>query len=282
MSLWAKLMKIIEARILKNLVSVFQYHLKKIANFAPYSQPLRRSQTDKRRANSLKILTSLLHILPMIYAVTSLKGGIGKTTLSQNLAVCFANAAVLSGKKVCLLDTDSEIQSTSDWGKDRGENLPNIHVELVNQDNIVERVLSLKKEFDTIVIDGAPALFELSSRAILLSDIVLIPVLPSIEEVRALERFMIRYNQSKMMKENLGGKVYAAVILNKYNDNIRIDREVKRVLEKMGLPLLESKVSYRVAYREAKIEGKGVIEYLDKKAKEEMEALFQEILDIKN
>jgi chromosome partitioning protein len=212
----------------------------------------------------------------MVFSVTSLKGGIGKTTIAQNMAVCFAHA----GKRVCLIDTDFEIQSTSDWGKDRGDDVPPIHVELVTQDNIVERVLALKKEYDVVVIDGAPALFELSSRAILLSDVVLIPALPSIEEVRALERFMVRFNQSKMMKENLGGTVQAFVVLNKYNDNLRIDREVKRVLEKFGLPLLETKLSYRVAYREAKIEGKGVLEYLDKKAKEEISALFDEITNI--
>jgi chromosome partitioning protein len=195
----------------------------------------------------------------MIYAVTSLKGGIGKTTIAQNLAVCFAQ----SGEKVCLIDTDSEIQSTSDWGKDRSPDLPTIHVEMVTQDNIVERVLSLKKDYEIIVIDGAPALFELSSRAILLSDVVIIPVLPSIEEVRALERFMLRFNQSKMMKENLGGSVKSAVVLNKYNENLRIDREVKRVLDKFGLRVLDAKLSY-----------------LDKKAKEEMNTLFVEIKSI--
>lgn len=212
----------------------------------------------------------------MVYAVTSLKGGIGKTTIAQNLAVCFAH----DGNKVCLIDTDSEIQSTEDWGKDRGSELLPIQVVSVTQDDIVEQVLTLKKEYDIVVIDGAPALFELSSRAILLSDVVIIPVLPSIEEVRAIERFMVRFNQSKMMKENLGGSVKSAVVMNKYNDALRIDREVKRVLEKYGLPVLNGKLSYRVAYREAKIEGKGVIEYLDKKAKDEMMLLFQEIKNI--
>lgn len=212
----------------------------------------------------------------MVYAVTSLKGGIGKTTIAQNLAVCFAH----EGNKVCLIDTDAEIQSTKDWGNDRGSDLLPIKVVLVTQDDIVEQVLNLKKEYDILVIDGAPALFELSSRAILLSDVVIIPVLPSIEEVRAIERFMIRFNQSKMMKENLGGSVKSGVVMNKYNDALRIDREVKRVLEKYGLPLLESKLSYRVAYRESKIEGKGVIEYFDKKAKDEMMMLFEEIKNI--
>ena len=68
--------------------------------------------------------------------------------------------------------------------------------------------------------------------------------------------------------------------MNKYNDALRIDREVKRVLENYGLPVLDTKLSYRVAYREAKIEGRGVIEYLDKKAKDEMLLLFQEIKNI--
>ena len=79
------------------------------------------------------------------------------------------------------------------------------------------------------------------------------------------------------MKKRTGGDVEAHIILNKYNQNLRIDREVEDILREFELPVLKSKIAYRVAYREAKIEGKGVVEYDDKKAKEEMQKLADEV-----
>ena len=208
----------------------------------------------------------------MILSITNLKGGVGKSTIAQNLAVCLR----IQGHSVALVDTDFELKTTADWGNDRGENLVNIYVECVHQDNVTERVLELSDAYDIVIIDGTPALFELSSKAILLSDVVFIPAIPSIEEVRTLERFMKRYKEAKMMKKRIGGDVEAFIILNKYNQNLKIDREVADILQEFELPVLQSKVSYRVAYREAKIDGKGVVEYDDKKAKDEMQKLANE------
>ena len=47
----------------------------------------------------------------MIIAVTNLKGGVGKSTLSRNLAVYFA----MQGEKTCIIDTDIEQRTTCDW-----------------------------------------------------------------------------------------------------------------------------------------------------------------------
>ena len=206
----------------------------------------------------------------------SLKGGVGKSTIAQNLAVCLTH----SGKSVFLVDTDYELRTSSDWGGDRGEKLQRIEFEAVHQDNVTELVLKQSDNYDVVIIDGTPALFELSSKAILLSDVVFIPVIPSIEEVRTLERFMKRYKEAKMMKKKIGGDVEAYIILNKYNQNLKIDREVEEILQDFELPVLKSKIAYRVAYREAKIEGKGVIEYDDKKAKDEMMKLYDEVAAI--
>lgn len=212
----------------------------------------------------------------MVIAVTNLKGGVGKSTIAQNLAVCFAH----KGLSVCLVDTDTQLQVGNDWGKDRSADLPKIQIEVVHQDEISKRVLALKSAFDLVVIDGTPALFELSSRAVLLSDVVLIPILPSIEEVRTLERFLQKYDEARLTKESLGGKVQAFIVLNKYSENLRLDRDVREILPKFGVPLLETRLANRVAYREAKIEGRGVIEYSDPKAKDEMNRLTAEISQI--
>ncbi|WP_461137387.1 nucleotide-binding protein, partial [Spirosoma terrae] len=55
----------------------------------------------------------------MIISVTSLKGGVGKSTIAQNLAVCFAH----SKYTVCIVDVDTN-QSALRWSGLRDEDLP--------------------------------------------------------------------------------------------------------------------------------------------------------------
>ena len=59
----------------------------------------------------------------MKIGVSNLKGGVGKTTISQNLAVCFAQM----GFKTCIVDTD-ENQNSLAWSGVRPAELPPITV----------------------------------------------------------------------------------------------------------------------------------------------------------
>ena len=59
----------------------------------------------------------------MIISITSLKGGVGKSTITQNLAVCFAHM----GYNTCIVDADTN-QSSLKWAGLRPENLPLIFV----------------------------------------------------------------------------------------------------------------------------------------------------------
>ena len=48
----------------------------------------------------------------MVISFISYKGGVGKTTCSENVAVCFAHA----GRSVCIVDADDSANTVS-WGK---------------------------------------------------------------------------------------------------------------------------------------------------------------------
>jgi chromosome partitioning protein len=209
----------------------------------------------------------------MIISITNLKGGVGKSTLSQNLAVAFAQ----EGKKVCLADTDSEQQTSVKWSSMRGEDLKPIPVYLINPEKITEEILTLKKNYDVVLIDGTPALTELTTRIVILSDFVLVPVLPSIADVWALDTFLKRFKEAKMTKESLGATVKIAMILNRFSEKTNLDKEVQDALKNFDLLLFDSKISNLVAYREATAQGLGVMEMKEKKAKSELNSLFQEI-----
>ena len=59
----------------------------------------------------------------MIISVTSLKGGVGKSTIVQNLSVCFAHM----GYRVAIVDTDTNASSVH-WSGIRDEENPPIMV----------------------------------------------------------------------------------------------------------------------------------------------------------
>jgi chromosome partitioning protein len=207
----------------------------------------------------------------MIIGVTNLKGGVGKTTVAQNLAVCFAHM----GFKTCLIDTDTNCNSLS-WSAARDEDLPSITVVgSIEPKAIGKMVRDMHKDYEVIVIDGTPSLSEMTTRIILASDLLLIPLLPSAHDVRAMSLFFERYEQAKEVKEDIP----AFFVLNQYASNINVHKGMKEAVENFGLPVFETTVSKRAAYVETALEGRGVFESSDVKAKDEIIRLTTEVIE---
>ena len=214
----------------------------------------------------------------MIISITNLKGGVGKSTLAQNLAVYLAK----KGRSLCIADTDVEQQTSVKWGSVRSGiaegSVPGVPVYLINPDTISDQILNkLGKKYDLVIIDGTPALTELTTRIIIMSDLVVTPILASATDVWALETFLRRYEEARITKEAMGGKVELYVLLNKYNERTNLDREIGEAIGEMGVNLLATKISTRVAYKEATVQGLGVTELKDKSAQAEIVTLANEI-----
>jgi chromosome partitioning protein len=210
----------------------------------------------------------------MIISITSLKGGVGKSTLTQNLAVCFAH----SGYRVCIVDADLN-QSSLKWSGLRDEKLPSVFVSGQGEDAALSKnVKMLNDQYDLVFIDGTPSLSKTTSKILLLADLVLIPILPSGLDIWATEQFLERYNDAVEQKERA---IPAHFILNQHDDRLSLDRDTREALEEVpGIGLLKTGLKTRRPYRRAVIEGMGVYEYTDAKAKEEIIALAQEIGEI--
>ena len=210
----------------------------------------------------------------MIISITNLKGGCGKTTLATNLAVGMAHA----GKKVCLIDTDLGQASSLEWAGIRGETKPHIQVMGKKLSQITTDANELAKTFDVVLIDGAPQLEELADRTILASDIIIVPTKPSLQDLRSTEEFLKRFRKVKDLKQASGMDVKAFMVMNEANTNTNIFKDIKETIEQLDETLIGI-VNDRTAYRDAFAYGLGVIEYEDRKAKEEMKKLTTEILN---
>lgn len=212
----------------------------------------------------------------MVIAVTNLKGGVGKTTIATNIAVCLAYA----GYDVCIVDTDLGQQSSMEWSGNRSAELKAIPVFGVNVKQLNKEVDELKKRYNIVVIDGTPHLSELADRTILASDVLLIPLTPSVYDFRGFEGFLQRYEQIKNIKVSSGSNTDAFVILNRVVPNTNVSKDIQEAVEAYDIQMLKTKLVSRISYVDTASEGKGVVEYKDKKAKEEMEELTKEILEI--
>ena len=206
----------------------------------------------------------------MIISITSLKGGVGKSTISQNLAVCFAHM----GYRTAIIDTDTNDSSVR-WSGLRDEDLPPVTVVGIKDAKALQKnIKSLSDDYEMIIIDGTPSLDKLVSTIILLGDIVLIPIRPSGMDIWATEKFLEKYEDAKILKE----EIPAYFILNQFNNRNVFSKESKDVLDDLEIGMLESTVKSRQAYVEAVVAGRGVYEYKDGKAKEEIIALANEII----
>lgn len=209
----------------------------------------------------------------MVIGITNLKGGVGKSTISQNLAVCFVHR----GYKVCILDTDLGQRSSMKWAAQRGDELRAIPVLGTEADNVIRDAKEQEKHYDIVFIDGSPQLELAQVKTLTASDIVLVPVSPSALDIWSMQHFLAKYEQVKAAK---GDGIRGFVLLNKFGGKTRLEKEVTEALGTMGVEVLGSKLADRVTYREAPISGAGVIELKNEKAKEEMLRLADELESI--
>jgi chromosome partitioning protein len=212
----------------------------------------------------------------MIIAVTNLKGGVGKSTVAQNLAVCFAHA----GKKVCILDTDLKQRTSMRWAGERAEHLPPIIVSGVEEKQLTQQAEALKKIYDVIIIDGRPDLEKLATKTIAISDVVIVPITAKSADIWSLQNFMEWYEiVSEEVESRTGKKIKAFLMLNMYKGNRTITKDIEQYLGEVGIELLDGRLADRASYIEAMTLGMGVYEYpKDAKAKEEMRNVFEELI----
>ncbi|MEM9921699.1 MAG: ParA family protein, partial [Bacteroidota bacterium] len=133
----------------------------------------------------------------------------------------------------------------------------------------------LHKDYDIVLIDGTPNLSKMATRVILTSDLLLIPIRPGAQDYRTMQEFISRYNEAKEFKPNIP----AYFILNEFTKVKNVHQGILKMIESsFNIPVLKTKINSRVAYTEVSIIGKGVYEYSDMKAKQEMASLTKEIL----
>ena len=213
----------------------------------------------------------------MIIAITATKGGSGKTTIAVNLAVGFTK----KGYDVCIVDADEGQISCRHWAECRDDSREHISVVQLPEKKFLREVKELSKRYDIILIDGRPTQSDISDRITMASDIVLVPVKYGLYELRAFENYLDLFDSVKEAKEGLGGKLSGFVILNDIGVGQTTKRDmtaaVNDAIGESDMKLMEAVLFNRKVYADSPADGIGVIEAKDKKAKQEVENLVNEL-----
>lgn len=206
----------------------------------------------------------------MKIGILNQKGGVGKTTMSVNLAASLARRAA----RVLLIDADPQ-GSALDWSAAR-EGKPLFPVVGLPRPTIHKEIGELGQGYDHIIIDGPPRVTDLARSAIMAADAVLIPVQPSPYDIWAAEEIVRLVEEARVYKENLK----CAFVINRKIANTAIGRDVRDALAEYKIPVLDASITQRVIFAEAVAKGRAVYEVAqDGVASAEVEGVVTELLE---
>jgi len=208
-----------------------------------------------------------------VISILNSKGGTGKSTVATNLS----RALQLDKEKVLLVDSD--VQGTArDW-RNINEDDSFLAVIGIDRPTLEKDIPKVSGDFDYIVIDGSAKLEEMSVSAIKASDIIVIPVQPSAPDIWGSSP-LVDLIKTRM---NLDPNLKAYFLISRQIVGTNLAKEISNVLEELGLPVLKTKISQRIAYAEAISRGMSVIDIEPSgEASREVKGLSKELKGVLN
>ncbi len=211
-----------------------------------------------------------------IVLVGSKKGGVGKSTVATNLAVSFSR----QGADVVLIDADPQ-KNAANWAArrqtniDEGAELPVVHC-IEKTTNLKAAALDAAKRYDVVVIDAAGRDSRPLREGLLVCDLAYIPSQASMFDLETLDDMAEILEETSIINE--GRIIRTLVTMAPTNPSSQDAKDAKEFIGDYAeqMPLSRYTTRLRKAYKTAGLEGLGVQEMKDRKAKAEIDLISQE------
>lgn len=219
-----------------------------------------------------------------IIAFVNQKGGVGKSTLTTNIAAVLGNR-----HRVLLLDTDSQ-GSSEDWGIARinkfgiGSKLHGFskHYRGIKKATEISRDLEeIAASYDVIVVD-TPGRNEIVSLGVIAAaNLVIIPLTPGNFSFWSSEVTRELIQKVSVARPN---DFAARLLLNMRDKRKKISHDAEKLLGELEIPVMKTLIGHRNIF-ESSSEGLSVLELparteSDREGQREMNELISEIEEI--
>ena len=214
----------------------------------------------------------------MIITVLSYKGGVGKSTIAQNLLAYFAH----SNQPSVIIDTDTNHSCVTWYSvRPKDQDLPGSAV-FANLDKktLVKMTRDMSQLYDHVIIDCPPVSSPITTRAIAAADICVVPITPTGgSDIWATEDL---FEHIERLREEFDRPIKVCLLVNRFRTNVNLHKDyietLKQYEEAYNLTLLDIVINDRVSVGLANTEGLAAVETKDKKAVSQFEELAQTLL----
>ena len=187
-----------------------------------------------------------------IITIAQQKGGAGKTTIAAHLGVALAQKR----NRVAVIDIDPQ-GSLKHWYNIRaekfGEEYTGIYFSATAGWKINSEIMSLKRNYDFIIIDSPPHTETDAKSVMRVADLVIVPVQPSPTDLWATKATVD-------LVEN--ERIPYCVLMNRVTPNSKMAQDIASKFDN----LLKAHLGNRVAFAACMLEGKCVTETQPKSA----------------
>ncbi len=244
-----------------------------------------------------------------VIAIANQKGGVGKTTTSINLSAALAT----KGKKILVIDTDPQGNTTSGFGIEKNELENTIYELMLNECSVKECILNdvvpgvsiipsnvnlaaaeieligidrkefilkhevdwIKESYDYIIIDCPPSLNMLTINSMTTADSVLVPIQC---EYYALEGLSQLIHTINLVKERLNPDLdIEGVVFTMYDSRTNLSMQVvENVKSHLNQKIFNTVIPRNIRLAEAPSYGKPINMYDAKSAGSEAYMLLAE------